>query len=359
MNKTTCLPLGILALFLASYAFAAENVTFAPNGPFTTKTDNLAQDTINALNAEYITQDSGNVQALLNEWDAVLAQEPWGQSFIDSLTQFGADMANVPAADHSLAISGWVNDSLHFDDAGNWVGNQSPQPIDAPEVILEDGGPGDSFEVTVANQVFTVTFVPEDTATQNHVLTNTATALKDLLAAETAITAVAELHQEQNAVILLPKDGEPPLQVSVSPNDDGNQPTAAALAYNPGDTTDPTLPHPLSPVVSNVTAAQVAGTKHMEVFFDLAVEDNHPCTIIVKWSTDNGATYPMTATAVVGQVGPGILPGNAHKITWDMEIDWKHQFTQSGRIKVIASRDPIDDTIGTDTDSTTDGSTAN
>lgn len=103
-----------------------------------------------------------------------------------------------------------------------------------------------------------------------------------------------------------------------------------------------TAPNPLTPVVSNVSVAQVAGTKNMEIFYDLAVEDSNPCTVTVLWSTDNGATYNLTATAVTGAAGAGIAPGVGLKITWDMSVDWDNQFTQTGRIKVVASRDPID-----------------
>lgn len=98
----------------------------------------------------------------------------------------------------------------------------------------------------------------------------------------------------------------------------------------------------LTPVVENVTAAQVAGTKNMEIFFDLKVEDDQPCTITVKWSTDNGATYPLTATTVTGAAGPGVKPGEGLKVSWDMGVDWDNQFTQSGRIRVVASRIPPD-----------------
>ncbi len=98
----------------------------------------------------------------------------------------------------------------------------------------------------------------------------------------------------------------------------------------------------LTPVVENVTAAQVANTKNMEIFFDLKVNDGQPCTITVKWSVDNGSTYPLTATAVTGAAGPGIQPGEGLKVTWDMSVDWDNQFTQTGRIRVIASRIPPD-----------------
>jgi hypothetical protein len=97
-----------------------------------------------------------------------------------------------------------------------------------------------------------------------------------------------------------------------------------------------------TPVVENVTAGQVEGTKTMEIFYDLKVSDGHPCTVTVKWSTDNGDTYPLTATAVVGDAGPGVEPGSGLSVTWDMGVDWNDKFTQEGRIKVIASRIPHD-----------------
>ena len=108
----------------------------------------------------------------------------------------------------------------------------------------------------------------------------------------------------------------------------------------------------LSPVVANVTAMQIPGTKQMQIFYDLQVADKHPCTVSVKWSTDNGTTYPLTATAVTGAAGPGIVSGQAQEILWDMEIDWNHQFTQTGRIKITASRDAIPTGTSGDTSDT-------
>jgi hypothetical protein len=102
---------------------------------------------------------------------------------------------------------------------------------------------------------------------------------------------------------------------------------------NPGNRT---------PVVENVTAAQVEGSKLMEIFYDLKVSDGRDCVVTVKWSTDNGDTFPLTATSVVGDAGPGVDPGEGLRITWDMGVDWNNQFTQSGRIKIIASRIPAD-----------------
>ena len=80
----------------------------------------------------------------------------------------------------------------------------------------------------------------------------------------------------------------------------------------------------------------------MEIFYDLRVSDNHPCVVTVKWSTDNGESYPLTATSIVGAAGPGVEAGKGLSVTWDMGVDWNDKFTQEGRIKVIASRIPHD-----------------
>ena len=103
-----------------------------------------------------------------------------------------------------------------------------------------------------------------------------------------------------------------------------------------------------TPVVENITASQIIGTKHLEIFYDLTVADSHPCNITIHWSTDNGATFPLTAVSVTGEAGAGILPGQGKRIVWDMGVDWDNQFTQSGRIQIIASRIPGASTTGED-----------
>lgn len=339
-----------LWLFLAT---PASHAKFQSTGAYSAETGNLAQDTYNALVGDAHQAAANGTDKMLQDWDTILNTETWGQSFVDALVAFRTDMlALTTVALKETAIDGWVNDSNHFDSAGSWVGT-SQQKSDLPEIILEDGGAGDIFKATIGGIQFTVGFAPETAASQEHVMTNTTVALRNLIAADTTITSRAIITSIQNEVLIEPKAGEQPLLVEIQAIDNGTAPVAYAFTYNPGNNNPPPV-HPLTPVVSNVTAAQVPNTKLMEIFFDLAVEDNHPCTITVKWSIDNGATYPHTATAVSGKAGPGILPGVMHGITWDMEIDWNQQFTQTGRIKVIASRDPFDGTYGTAANSPTE-----
>jgi hypothetical protein len=93
-----------------------------------------------------------------------------------------------------------------------------------------------------------------------------------------------------------------------------------------------------TPDVSNVIAAQLVGTKLLRINYDLSVSDGRPCTVTIRWSTDNGDNFDLTATAVTGDVGPGVAPGKKLEATWDMGVDWDNKYTEDGRIEVIASR---------------------
>ncbi len=104
-----------------------------------------------------------------------------------------------------------------------------------------------------------------------------------------------------------------------------------------------------TPVVQNVLAAQIEGTKLLRITYDLKVTDNFPCSVTIRWSTDNGASFPLTATAVTGAVGPGVMQGNDLEVIWDMAVDWDNKFTDQGQVEVIASRIPAEGGKGHDT----------
>ena len=95
-----------------------------------------------------------------------------------------------------------------------------------------------------------------------------------------------------------------------------------------------------TPVVRNVQAAQIEGTKLLRITYDLKVADDFPCNITIRWSTDNGASFPLTATAVTGAVGPGVMQGENLEVIWDMAVDWDNKFTDEGQVEIIASRIP-------------------
>ena len=103
-----------------------------------------------------------------------------------------------------------------------------------------------------------------------------------------------------------------------------------------------------TPVVDNVQARQIKGTKLLRITYDLRVVDNFPCNITIRWSTDNGDTFPLTATAVTGAVGPGVKQGKNLEVIWDMAVDWDNKFTDEGQVEIIASRIPTPDDEGHD-----------
>ena len=91
------------------------------------------------------------------------------------------------------------------------------------------------------------------------------------------------------------------------------------------------------PVVSNIRASQIAGTKNVEILYDVSDADGDALTIGVQVSGDAGATYTIPATALSGQVGAGVLSGLNRRIVWNAGADWNGQFVGSAKVRVTAS----------------------
>jgi formylglycine-generating enzyme required for sulfatase activity len=89
------------------------------------------------------------------------------------------------------------------------------------------------------------------------------------------------------------------------------------------------------PVVSNVRAAQRAGTQLVDVYYDLASASN-ALMVSVSVSTNGGASYTVPATSFTGAVGAGIAPGLSQKITWNAGQDWPTNFSANVRVSITA-----------------------
>lgn len=90
------------------------------------------------------------------------------------------------------------------------------------------------------------------------------------------------------------------------------------------------------PSVSNVRASQRAGTRLVDVYYDVS-SANPPVTVSILVSTNGGAFYNLPASSFSGNVGAGVSPGSNRKITWDAGADWGGQFSSLVRFKVGAS----------------------
>lgn len=90
------------------------------------------------------------------------------------------------------------------------------------------------------------------------------------------------------------------------------------------------------PVVSNVRASQRAGTKFVDILYDLSDADGDVQTIQIQVSADGGATYAIPCVTVSGDVGAGIQTGTNRSIIWNAGIDWNGQLVPSTKIRITA-----------------------
>ncbi|MBI2924641.1 MAG: SUMF1/EgtB/PvdO family nonheme iron enzyme [Verrucomicrobia bacterium] len=95
--------------------------------------------------------------------------------------------------------------------------------------------------------------------------------------------------------------------------------------------------HAAPPVVSNVRAAQRAGTHLVDIFYNVSDPDgNTPLTVYVAVSDNGGTSYNVPVFALTGAVGPGVTPGNDRHIVWNAATDWPGRFNTQCRVRVIA-----------------------
>ena len=90
------------------------------------------------------------------------------------------------------------------------------------------------------------------------------------------------------------------------------------------------------PVVSGVTANQRTGTKLVDITYTLAMDPGQTAFVELWFSPDNGLNFPVRCVDVNGSVDANVTAGNK-TVTWNAETDWNQQFTQNGKIRVIAT----------------------
>lgn len=91
------------------------------------------------------------------------------------------------------------------------------------------------------------------------------------------------------------------------------------------------------PVVSNVTAVQRAGTKLVDITYNVADSDGDTLKIRVEISDNAGTLYSVPAFSFTGAVGDTVTPGNGKTIVWDAGVDWDGEYSDQMKVKVIAT----------------------
>ena len=89
------------------------------------------------------------------------------------------------------------------------------------------------------------------------------------------------------------------------------------------------------PMVSNIFAAQRAGTPFVDITYDVTA-DTPTVQITLAVSSDGGTTFSVPATTLSGAVGSGIETGTGKVITWNAGADWSKQHSTTMRFKVTA-----------------------
>jgi len=91
-----------------------------------------------------------------------------------------------------------------------------------------------------------------------------------------------------------------------------------------------------APVVTNVQAEQRAGTKLVDISYDVFDADGDTLTIRVEVSDDGGKTFTITPVTLSGDANSGILSGKGRTIVWNASKDCPKQYGTNFLVKVIA-----------------------
>lgn len=93
------------------------------------------------------------------------------------------------------------------------------------------------------------------------------------------------------------------------------------------------------PAVSNVVAVQEpdgAGATRVRVTYDLASVAGGGADVALHVSIDGGASFPVVATGVAGDVGPGVAAGTGRTIVWSIAGQFPSQSFATVAVRVVA-----------------------
>jgi formylglycine-generating enzyme required for sulfatase activity len=91
--------------------------------------------------------------------------------------------------------------------------------------------------------------------------------------------------------------------------------------------------------VSNIRPAQRAGTKLVDIDYDL-VSTEPFARVSLEISGDGGTTFAVPAVTLTGAIGGAVRPGTNQRITWNAGADWNGQVSPQVRFRVAAETAP-------------------
>jgi hypothetical protein len=91
-----------------------------------------------------------------------------------------------------------------------------------------------------------------------------------------------------------------------------------------------------APVVSNLAAAQRAGTKLVDISYDLAAPGFGSVAVTLEASSDGGVNWTVPVASATGAVGESVAPGTGKAIVWNAGVDWLGNYSTQMRFRVVA-----------------------
>ncbi len=95
---------------------------------------------------------------------------------------------------------------------------------------------------------------------------------------------------------------------------------------------EPVVLYAANPEVANIRATQRAGTKLIDIYYDVTDADNDPLTVSIQLYNN---TTPLPSYSVTGAVGTGVAVGPNKHIIWNAGQDWNRNYTTSGRARIV------------------------
>ena len=100
---------------------------------------------------------------------------------------------------------------------------------------------------------------------------------------------------------------------------------------------EPLAVYAASPEVANIRATQRAGTKLIDIYYDVTDTDNDPLTVAIQLYNN---TTPLPSYSVTGATGTGVTAGPNKHIIWNAGQDWNRNYTTSGRVRIVVDDRP-------------------
>lgn len=95
-----------------------------------------------------------------------------------------------------------------------------------------------------------------------------------------------------------------------------------------------------APEVSNIRANQRAGTKLVDIYYDVTDAENDPLTVAVQISSNAGSSWNIPARTLTGDVNFNVTPGTNLHIVWNAGADWNRNYTTQGKVRILADDAP-------------------